>query len=581
MDRMEEYKALRDAPEELPPALEGAVARARARARRRRLWRRISAPAGSVAAVFAAFVLLVNLSTPFALACGKVPVLKELAAAVAFSPSLKAAVENDYVQYIGQSATDNGITVHLEYLMADQGGLMLFLSVSGPEEATFFMPRATFTTPDGERLEGCSVLVDSVAPGELSNAITVAFNGEEESQLPESLRLTCEVQAHIPDVTDAGEWTADAVVTFDLPLDQRFRGQGRTVEVNRWLELDGNNIRIVDLELYPTHARLNLEQDPDNAEELQSLDFYLEDKKGNRYEKGSASGLTAMGDSYLFESPYFSDPDSLTLHITKAEWLEKSQKFITVSLKTGEALEPMPGGMEISAIRLDDTTAQVAFLAPMPPASSETNLNFYQLGTGFYRTPDGTVKNTGGHSTYASDILWRNTPYETPIPEGYFVEEYTIEHCYWDVISMELFASRRTTFEVPVVLTLQEGPYVIGHRPAAGARSSYFSKSSRSSTASYTIRSQWHLRSSPRSLASRSRLAQSRTWFFSRNRRISAVASSAPLPASPNTISAPVTAPQVEPWRMPEPKLAPSLKAVSLSRPHKSAKGTKTDWQQL
>ena len=94
---------------------------------------------------------------------------------------------------------------------------MLFLSVSGPEEATSFMPRATFTTPDGERLEGCSVLMDSVAPGELSNAITVAFNGEEESQLPESLRLTCEVQAHIPDVTDAGEWTADAVVTFDLP----------------------------------------------------------------------------------------------------------------------------------------------------------------------------------------------------------------------------------------------------------------------------------------------------------------------------------------------------------------------------
>ena len=94
MDRMEEYKALRDAPEELPPALEGAVARARARARRRRLWRRISAPAGSVAAVFAAFVLLVNLSTPFALACGKVPVLKELAAAVAFSVAARQAAIN-------------------------------------------------------------------------------------------------------------------------------------------------------------------------------------------------------------------------------------------------------------------------------------------------------------------------------------------------------------------------------------------------------------------------------------------------------------------------------------------------------
>ena len=220
MDRMEEYKALRDAPEELPPAWrapwpapgqgpppEAVAADQRPRRERGGGVCRLRAPGEPV--------------HPLALACGKVPVLKELAAAVAFSPSLKAAVENDYVQYIGQSATDNGITVHLEYLMADQGGLMLFLSVSGPEEATFFMPRATFTTPDGERLEGCSVLMDSVAPGELSNAITVAFNGEEESQLPESLRLTCEVQAHIPDVTDAGEWTADAVVTFDLPLDQR------------------------------------------------------------------------------------------------------------------------------------------------------------------------------------------------------------------------------------------------------------------------------------------------------------------------------------------------------------------------
>ena len=355
MDRMEEYKALRDAPEELPPALEGAVARARARARRRRLWRRISAPAGSAAAVFAAFVLLVNLSTPFALACGRVPVLKELAAAVAFSPSLKAAVENDYVQYIGQSATDNGITVHLEYLMADQGGLTLFLSITGPEEATSFMPRATFTTPNGERLENCSVQMDSVTPGALSNAITVAFKGEEEPQLPESLRLTCEVQAHIPDVTDAGEWTADAVVTFDFPLEQQFRGQGRTVEVNRWLELDGNNIRIVDLELYPTHARLNLEQDPDNAEELQSLDFYLEDKKGNRYEKGSASGLTAMGDSYLFESPYFSDPDSLTLHITKAEWLEKGREYLPIDLNTGEALAEPPEAVSYTHLTLPTT----------------------------------------------------------------------------------------------------------------------------------------------------------------------------------------------------------------------------------
>ena len=454
MDRMEEYEALLQETEELPPALEDAVGRARARARRRRL-RRLLTPAGSAAAVFAVFVLMVNLWTPFALACAKVPVLRELTAAVAFSPSLKAAVENDYVQYIGQSQTENGITVNLEYLMADQGGLTLFLSITGPEEATSFMPSPEFTTPDGEGLDGYAVLAGSVAPGELSNAITVAFNGEGEPQLPEALHMTCEVQAHIPGVKDHETWTADAAFTFDFPLDQRFRGQGRTVEVNRWIQLDGNDIRIVDLELYPTHARLNLEQSPDNAEELQRLDFYLEDGEGNRYEKGSASGLAALGDSYLFESPYFSDPDSLTLHITKAEWLEKGREFLPVDLNTGEALAAPPEGIGVSARREVDGTAVVVFYGPQSPGADETHHLFYQICPMYYRAPDGTDVDSLGMSHYDADALWRGTPDEQPLPEGYFIEEHSFSNYPWDTIEMGLCFTRRTAFDDPVTLTLK------------------------------------------------------------------------------------------------------------------------------
>ena len=43
-----------------------------------------------------------------------VTVLRELAQAVAWSPSLSAAVENDYVQPIGQSQTVNGVTATVE-----------------------------------------------------------------------------------------------------------------------------------------------------------------------------------------------------------------------------------------------------------------------------------------------------------------------------------------------------------------------------------------------------------------------------------------------------------------------------------
>ena len=70
---------------------------------------------GSLAACFIAFVLLVNLFPPFARACGNVPSLRELALAGAWSPSLSAAVENDYVQPVGIVRTENGVTLSVEY----------------------------------------------------------------------------------------------------------------------------------------------------------------------------------------------------------------------------------------------------------------------------------------------------------------------------------------------------------------------------------------------------------------------------------------------------------------------------------
>ena len=110
MTRNEEYLTLLQELETTPAALDGTAERALRRRRRDRRLRFFGVPAGSLAACFIAFVLLVNLFPPFARACGGVPVLRALAQAVAWSPSLSAAVENDYVQPMGQSQTVNGVT---------------------------------------------------------------------------------------------------------------------------------------------------------------------------------------------------------------------------------------------------------------------------------------------------------------------------------------------------------------------------------------------------------------------------------------------------------------------------------------
>ena len=459
MDRKQEYEALLQTLEEAPPALERTVPRARARLRRRRWSRRLGVPAAGLAGAFAAFAVLVNVSMPFAMACSGVPGLKELTAAVALSPSLKAAVEHDFVQYIGQSQTDNGITLELAYLFPDRGQLQFYAKVTGPEKFTSFMVHPILTDESGHPLETCGATSKSIHPGELSDAFTVFPFGD--ASLPETLYLTCELFGHwsggtlaeTPEPSEDNPSAPDAVMSFCVPLDAALLAQGETLEVGRWINLNGNELYIQSLEIYPTHARLLVEEEPANQESLRGLDFYITDGRGNRYTAGSSSGRISQGGAYWCETPYFSPDQNLTLHITGAEWLEKGKEYVTVDLETGRALTPLPGGVRISARRNRDDV-KVAFYAPMPPEADDDHLMFRQIGSMDYRAPDGSTGGITEMSHYHSDILWDGTSDEIPLPDGWFIEEHTIGNYLWDTIDMGLRATREARFETPVSLSL-------------------------------------------------------------------------------------------------------------------------------
>ena len=456
MDRMEEYEALLRQPEELPPALEGAVGRARARARRRRLWRRFTAPAGSVAAVFAVFVLMVNLWTPFALACARVPVLKELTAAVAFSPSLKTAVENDYVQYIGQSQTDGDVTMTVEYVIVDEKQVNIF----------FTLDSGVYVHMDGTPdlyLEDGSDAPASVQfsyPSEWTEGqlrhIAVDFV---DMDVPETLRLDYAVD--IVSEQPLEELPADqrqdtlhrreepaAEFSFPLRFAPHFLQQGESIQLNQWLELGGQRIYARDVEVYPTHVRLNLEDDGNNTAWLKSLDFYLEDEKGNRYEKIS-NGISATGSpdspfmpSHRLESSYFGDAEHLKLCITGAEWLDKDLQYVTVDLNT---LEAHPRPEQITFLKVDEYPDGRALVCRTPSSSA--------VFTQSLRTPDGEERPVRG---------WGFAAATEPLEDGGFRElEGLIDQIIhlgdypWDNVTLELSWSHATVFDDPVTLTLQ------------------------------------------------------------------------------------------------------------------------------
>lgn len=370
MNRNEEYKALLQELEPVPTALDGTAERALRRRRRDRRLRIFGVPAGSLAACFIAFVLLVNLFPPFARACGNVPVLRALAQAVAWSPSLSAAVENDYVQPIGQSQTENGITATIEYVIVDQKQVHIFftLKCEGYESLSAEMPEFT-------PKQCCSVLGADTgqAPGTL-----LRFSLDyQDSDVPDRFTMTFGVtgesgKEEFPDPTPphAEQSPQDAMLeespervpdilasfTFGLAFDPTYTAQGELVPVNSTFQLDGQTLMVQEVEVYPTHVRVNVEGAADNTVWLKDLDFCLENEDGERFDT-ITNGVSATGDpdtpamkSFRLESPYFADSTHLTLHITGATWLDKNRERVRADLKNG-TVEWLPEGVTVQAMQ--------------------------------------------------------------------------------------------------------------------------------------------------------------------------------------------------------------------------------------
>lgn len=372
MNRNEEYRALLRELETTPPALDTAVERALKRhraARKRRLW---GIPVGSLAACFALFVGLVNAFPTFAAACEDVPVLGALAEAVRFSPSLSAAVENDYVQPVGKSQTKNGITATVESIIVDQKQLNIFFTLEGEgyETLSAEMPKfspvqqcsilgSDFQQKPGTLLNFTLDYVDQDVPDGFTMTFSVTGQREgEQQETPAAPDRAIEDEMLAPSTEPEAEILAE--FTFDLTFDPQFTAQGEVLAVNETFTLDGQTFTLTEAEVYPTHLRINVEGAEDNTAWLKGLEFYLENEDGERFDAVSG-GVTASGDtdspamvSYRLESPWFSGSDHLTLHITGAKWLAKEHQRVYVDLEQGTA-PWLPDGVSLtSAQRRED-----------------------------------------------------------------------------------------------------------------------------------------------------------------------------------------------------------------------------------
>ena len=403
MNRNEEYRALLRELETTPPALDTAVDRAMERqraARKRRLW---GVPVGSLAACFVLFVGLVNAFPTFAAACEDVPVLGALAEAVRFSPSLSAAVENDYVQPVGQSQTQNGITATVDSIIVDQKQVHIFFTLEGEgyeslsAEMPAFSPSqqcsilgAGFGQKPGTLLEFTLDYVDQDVPEGFT--MTFAVTGEREGEEAETHAApdrAYEDELLAPPTEPEEEILAE--FTFDLAFDPRFTAQGEVLAVNETFTMDGQTFTLTEAEVYPTHLRINVEGAEDNTAWLKGLDFYLENEDGARFDAVSG-GVTANGDpdspamvSYRLESPWFSGSQHLTVHITGAKWLDKEHERVYVDLEQGTA-PWLPEGVRLTSAQRREDGWVLTFRLAGALLSSPFDMTFYDAEGNVWET---------------------------------------------------------------------------------------------------------------------------------------------------------------------------------------------------
>ena len=453
MTRMEEWSALQQTLEQTPPELEDTVARAKNRAQKR-IWakRLFGIPMAGAAALLAGFVLLVNLSTPFAYACADIPGLKPLVQAVAMNPSLRETLTHNYVQDVLATQQAGEFTVTVDAMIVDEAEMDIFYHIDCAKNAykTIYTD-SDLAGEDQQRLQAFLTYDTVLTPGK-TVFHTISFG--QNTPLPDTVHFTLTIQQ--ADLANgSGQKTfpeEDYTVTFNLPVKSAKVVQSRIYNVQKWVEIDDQRLFIDRVDVHPTHARIYIEDAPANTAWLEMLYCTLRDENGNEAGK-IKNGLVASGSmkdkdhpfSVHLESPYFWNSKHLTLKITGAEWLDKEKQYTTFDLSTGFAQTPLPPSVYSARTYWGKGALYIGSVA------KRNEKPVYSIAAAaFHDQPNDTTitdYTAGGFSDQAGDPLY--------VPEGYFGSQLTLpNYAYDDTVTVQWHHTHESNLAEPLQLYL-------------------------------------------------------------------------------------------------------------------------------
>lgn len=359
MNRQREFDDLiHDIQSTAPKGLDTSVKRAVARAKkRRRIVNMVRIPAAALLTLALCFTVLVNTSATFARAVGRMPTLHKLALLAAHDPSLKAAVENEYVQPINETIVMDGLGISLYYVIADEQSLTAFFSIDQidmPED--YYLRRVALLTMEDAHINVITSYPRAVNTGVVQQ---IRFNCWKGETLPTDMKIEFQLY-RVPEEALGGnhdffgnpDGIPDALPvewTFELHLDPDLFQKGEVKPLDKWVDIGGQRVYLENLTIYPSQAKLNFHTDPANTAIITDLGAWLENGYGRKWPEKSDGirSTTYRGEGqyeivdFWMESPYFDQYDDLTLHIDQASLIPKDEMEVTVDYAAG-TVSPLP-----------------------------------------------------------------------------------------------------------------------------------------------------------------------------------------------------------------------------------------------
>lgn len=275
----------------------------------------------AILVILVGFSVLVNTSYAFAESIIKIPPLRAIAKLVAMDPTLKAALNNDYIQLVGKTQdTENGyLSIH--YIVADAQQLTVFVT----EKNIDFNHNLVFDSKTNKEIlcsSGMTRYVEDPKSGK-EELFGITYDIVDGYELSDTIQLDYILK-------DSGK-----TLSFNIDLDKKFKNNLVDYKINKTANVAGQLVNLDKIRISPTKARLFFTVDPSNTAYIKRLNLALKDENGkiwNTESNGLSGYFNQEGtdlNSIMLESTYFSKPKHLTLEISGYEFVTKSNsKFI-------------------------------------------------------------------------------------------------------------------------------------------------------------------------------------------------------------------------------------------------------------